>query len=399
MNTRSKFFAVALVFLLAPISIFAAGFSFQTNLKQGDSSSDVMQLQKVLNSSISTMVATSGFGSPGNETNYFGNLTRLAVIKFQEIYATEVLNPIGLTSGTGVVGSLTRSKLNQILRGPDYINSGTVINSTNTLTNTTNLTASISASPVEITLGNSSSLTWSSANTTACSASEYWSGSKGTSGTETVTPLTVGTKTYTITCSGTGGNVSRTVTVYVTSSTSNQNSNPYPTTTSISPTFIAPGGPSFFLTVYGTNFVASSTVNFDGSPRDTIFASSTQLSAIILSTDLAIATTTANGMPIFPATTTKSSIITVTTPTPGGGISNGQAFLVGIPTGAIVSSGSSSDYVAKLPCADSPLAKSIIKTFGNKDDSKTLAKVSIVTAGDPQATQMIMSIIKKCGGN
>ncbi len=50
-------------------------------------------------------------------TGNFGNLTRLAVIKFQERYAPEILAPIGLSNGTGYVGERTKQKLNQILGG------------------------------------------------------------------------------------------------------------------------------------------------------------------------------------------------------------------------------------------------------------------------------------------
>ena len=92
-----------------------AGFSFKKDLMQGDTDPDVKELQKFLNSAPDTVVSASGVGSSGQETTYFGPVTKVAVIKFQEKYGSEILVPTGLSAGTGLVGLRTRTKLNNLL--------------------------------------------------------------------------------------------------------------------------------------------------------------------------------------------------------------------------------------------------------------------------------------------
>lgn len=93
------------------------------NLKLGDRGEDVRELQTILNKSSDTRIALIGPGSSGNETVYFGILTKVAVIKFQEKYADQILKPIGLTSGTGFVGGQTRLFLLQPESSPAPVTS------------------------------------------------------------------------------------------------------------------------------------------------------------------------------------------------------------------------------------------------------------------------------------
>ncbi len=80
--------------------------SFNTDLSMGMTNADVKMLQMVLNKSADTMVASSGAGSPGMESTYFGAKTKAAVIKFQ---AKNKISP-----ASGYVGPKTRALLNSM---------------------------------------------------------------------------------------------------------------------------------------------------------------------------------------------------------------------------------------------------------------------------------------------
>ena len=92
----------------------ACSFTWTRNLSIGSTGDDVRQLQRFLNGNPQTQVAVSGAGSPGNESSYYGPATARAVSKFQELYAAQILTPLGLTKGTGGFYTSTRTHLNEV---------------------------------------------------------------------------------------------------------------------------------------------------------------------------------------------------------------------------------------------------------------------------------------------
>ncbi len=103
----------------------SCGVTFTSSHKQGDQGGQVMDIQKFLNNDSATMVATTGAGSTGNETSYFGPATKAAVSKFQAKYASEILAPVGLTVATGYWGPSSMAKANAINTGSCSAGTGT----------------------------------------------------------------------------------------------------------------------------------------------------------------------------------------------------------------------------------------------------------------------------------
>ncbi len=87
---------------------------FTHNLKLGSEDAEVFLLQQYLNQH-GFIVASSGIGSTGNESDFFGTKTKLALIRFQNVHAAEILSPLGLFSGTGNFFKATRDFVNRTL--------------------------------------------------------------------------------------------------------------------------------------------------------------------------------------------------------------------------------------------------------------------------------------------
>ncbi len=89
--------------------------------------------------------------------------------------------------------------------------------------------------------------------------------------------------------------------------------NPIPAIVSLSPNSADAAGAAFTLTITGYNFMSSSAVQWNGSPRTTTYTSSTQLQAQITAADIG---------------SSGSAGISVTNPSPGGGNSGSAEFTI-----------------------------------------------------------------------
>ncbi len=117
-------------------------------------------------------------------------------------------------------------------------------------------------------------------------------------------------------------------------------SNPVPAISQLNPQTILVGGQALLLQVLGSGFAATSQVRWNGEGRQTAFVNETALSAQVFAADIANAGT-AN--------------VTVFTPTPGGGVSNGLTLPVGRQASIVPATSFSGNTIA---------ADSIASLFG-----------------------------------
>ncbi len=154
------------------------------------------------------------------------------------------------------------------------------------------------------------------------------------------------------------------------------------------PSSAAPGGPGFTLTLNGTGFVPSSVVNWSGSALATTYISSVQLNAAVSASDLIVPTT---------------ALITVSSPSPGGGSSALSFLQVQTPqptvsfagsqiaTGSRPNSGSVADLNGDgfldlvVPNENLGAASSVSVFLGNGDGSFQ-PKVDYAVGAGPVAT-------------
>jgi hypothetical protein len=83
----------------------------------------------------------------------------------------------------------------------------------------------------------------------------------------------------------------------------------------LAPAAVAPGGPGFTLTVHGTGFVSGATVNWNGMPLATSFASSSQLTAAVPTANIRTGGT-ASVTVVNPGASTASNVVFLSVVTP-----------------------------------------------------------------------------------
>jgi hypothetical protein len=178
----------------------------------------VVSPNPALSNSVASLKATVA-GQPGSpvptgSVKFYNGATLLGTASLNAGVATYAASlPVGQYSLTAAYQG-TGVPVSSQVGAMDYFGSST--SSAQPLTvSAPPATVSISMSPATITLGQSATLTWKAANATACTASGAWSGAQSTTGTLTATPSAVGKVTYTLACTGAGGNASGMATLTV----------------------------------------------------------------------------------------------------------------------------------------------------------------------------------------
>jgi hypothetical protein len=166
-------------------------------------------------------------------------------------------------------------------------------------------------------------------------------------------------------------------------------SNPMPGINSLSPAITDAGGTAFTLTVNGSSFVSSSTVYWGSTALTTKYVNATQLTAQVPSSAIQ-----ASGI----------SVITVQTPTPGGGTSNSLDFEVDTAgttppgfatTSATVTAGSSATYNVAFPSSATDVSAQCLNlpTGASCSYSASSGSVTITTSSTtPSGTYQIIVV-------
>jgi len=150
--------------------------------------------------------------------------------------------------------------------------------------------------------------------------------------------------------------------------------NPSPQLSSVSPATVFVGGAGFTLSVTGSSFVPSSVIVWNGPTRPTTFVNSTQLTAAIPASDLALSSA-------------GQATITVFNPSPGGGGSNPLSVAINNPQPQVTSLSPSSLQAGAAPFTLTVNGSSLVQTatvqWNGNARATQFVSVSQLTASIP----------------
>jgi hypothetical protein len=290
--------------------------NIQPGVRLGMKGESVVQLQRFLE-------GEGVYKHPqGVAYGYFGPATRAGVVRFQEKYGNEVLRPLGLARGTGFVGNGTLAKIKAIACKPvvactqeakvcpdgslvgrqgsncefapcpivaqPQVEQGSVA---------PRPVVSVSANPKEIVSDGKFGITnisWTSTNASVCNLEKQ---ALPASGSRYM--VVNQTTTYSVSCTGPGGNSSSSVTVPFSLSTQNFGTKPT-VTLSVNPTTIVSDGKFGVATLSWTSTNASH-CNFE---KETLSANGSKTISVGATGSYMISCTGAGG-------TTSSNSVTV----------------------------------------------------------------------------------------
>jgi hypothetical protein len=158
---------------------------------------------------------------------------------------------------------------------------------------------------------------------------------------------------------------------------------PIPLITTIVPASTAQNGPAFSLTVDGNNLLPCSTVQWNGSPRTTVFVSVNGLTAAIGAGDI----TTVADVPVTVSTPAPSGC-TASSSNPCGGTSNASTFDVFTPVSGTVRPAANVQLSAGENVESAPLLSLPLESSGGRYAVLVLASTDGITE-TPGATQNI----------
>ena len=157
---------------------------------------------------------TSTVAQCANNTSYPNFLGTSAAAPHAAAMAALMLQANSSLTPAQIYGALQSTALPMGSTTPDYNSGHGFIQADAAFATLPPGAPSLTFDKASVTPGGTATLTWTSINTTGCTASGSWTGSQATSGSTTITaPASAGTASYTLTCTNANGSANSTATL------------------------------------------------------------------------------------------------------------------------------------------------------------------------------------------